>query len=50
MTFKRMIQAVDTHSGIPMRVITGGAVQDNTLVLDPDDPLTHGYRLGDIWA
>ena len=24
MTFKRMIQAVDTHSGIPMRVITGG--------------------------
>lgn len=25
MTFKRMITAVDTHSGIPMRVITGGA-------------------------
>lgn len=24
MTFKRMINAVDTHSGIPMRVITGG--------------------------
>lgn len=24
MTFKRMITAVDTHSGIPMRVITGG--------------------------
>lgn len=24
MTFKRMLQAVDTHSGIPMRVITGG--------------------------
>lgn len=24
MTFKRMIQAVDTHAGIPMRVITGG--------------------------
>lgn len=24
MTFRRMIQAVDTHSGIPMRVITGG--------------------------
>ena len=22
----------------------------NTLVLDPEDPLTHGYRLGDIWA
>ena len=24
MTFKRVINAVDTHSGIPMRVITGG--------------------------
>ena len=24
MGFKRMIQAIDTHSGIPMRVITGG--------------------------
>ncbi len=24
MGFKRSIQAVDTHSGIPMRVITGG--------------------------
>lgn len=24
MTYKRMFQAVDTHSGIPMRVITGG--------------------------
>lgn len=24
MTFQRMITAVDTHSGIPMRVITGG--------------------------
>ncbi|MEN9890993.1 MAG: hypothetical protein RLY78_1288 [Pseudomonadota bacterium] len=24
MTFKRMLQAVETHSGIPMRVITGG--------------------------
>lgn len=24
MTLKRMITAVDTHSGIPMRVITGG--------------------------
>lgn len=24
MAFKRMIQAVDTHAGIPMRVITGG--------------------------
>lgn len=24
MAFKRMITAVDTHSGIPMRVITGG--------------------------
>ena len=22
----------------------------NTLVLDTEDPLTHGYRLGDIWA
>ena len=24
MTFKRMIHAVETHSGLPMRVITGG--------------------------
>jgi proline racemase len=24
MTFKRMITAVDTHSGIPMGVIAGG--------------------------
>ena len=24
MTFKKMITAVDTHSGEPMRVITGG--------------------------
>lgn len=24
MTFKRMIQAIDTHAGTPMRVITGG--------------------------
>ena len=24
MGFKRMIQAIDTHAGTPMRVITGG--------------------------
>lgn len=44
MTFKRMIQAVDTHSGIPMRVITGGvghipggSVQDKMKWLEAND-------------
>lgn len=44
MTFKRMITAVETHSGIPMRVITGGvghipgaSVQDKMRWLEAHD-------------
>ena len=43
-------QIGDTPAAVP--TISGRAWISgfNTLVLDPEDPLTHGYRLGDIWA
>ena len=61
MSFKRMINAVETHAGIPMRVgdkvavvptITGRSYifGFNTFVLDHEDPFPEGYTIGDIWA
>ena len=65
MSFKRMFQAVETHSGEPMRVVTGGVphIPGNndlggqswiygysTYVLDPTDPFANGFKVGDIWA
>lgn len=37
MTFKRMIQAVETHSGEPMRVVTGGVPHICAFSLDGDE-------------
>lgn len=47
MAVKRMIHAVETHSGESMRVIVTGYA---TYVLDPDDPFPEGFTMGDIWA
>ncbi len=38
------------HAVVPTLSGTSWICGINTLVLDHDDPLPNGYRMGDIWA